>query len=100
MKGKDRVEKKRYLNISKLRCDAMKDAGIGDAEKQEGIDFCITACPYEVCMVTENPANPQQRKITKNKHIARELRERQVAVDDIAAILSVSEMSVRRYLKK
>jgi len=94
------VEKKQYLNVSKLRCDAMKDAGIDDAEKQEGIDFCINACPYEVCMVVENPANSQQRKITKNKRIARELRERQVSIDDIAAILSVSEMSVRRYLKK
>ena len=92
--------KKRNVNINQICCDAMEAAGITDPQKQEGIDFCVNSCPYDCCMVAENPATPKQRKVEKHKRIARGLRERRVAVDDIAAILSVSERKVRGYLKK
>ena len=88
------------IGDNKRCCAAMKDAGITDPNKQEGIDFCVNSCPYDFCVVMESEATVIQLSYQRRVYIAQELRKRKVSVDDIVLILSVGVRDVRRYLKK
>lgn len=80
------------------RCLAMKAAGIGNPESQEGIDFCTKRCPYpNKCVAMETKRGlgeiAEWRAAT-----AKEMFANGVDIKDIATNLGVSARSVYRYL--
>ena len=84
---------------SSRRCLAMIEAGIDDANSQEGIDFCVSRCPYDSCVIFEErgwKADSRRRdRITK----AREMAARGVSIEEIAIALGVSSRTAGRYLR-
>ena len=91
----------------KKRCPAMKEAGITDPDSAEGILFCAgdrnteSSCPYPKCIVFEYTMKEllQMRAYSRAK-VAKEYNKYGVSVEDIALIMSLSESTVERYLKR
>ena len=87
--------------MHKRICEAMKAAGIEDAESQKGIDFCTQKCPYARCIVFEE-RTPSKYQIIKVDRVRRAklLRERGFSVSRIATQLGVSKITAMRYLRQ
>lgn len=73
-------------------CDAMREAGIADPESKEGIDFCISSCPYEEGCILLEP------NIFPKKHEATNLCKLGYSSKAIADILGVHVITVNRHL--
>lgn len=84
----------------KKRCQAMIDAGVYDPESHEGINFCVNFCPYECCIVFENPETLRQLRARNKATLVKELYTKGISVVDIALILGTSYRTVQRFLKK
>jgi len=78
-------------------CLAMRENGIEDASSYDGVKFCVYECPYpDYCKleVSELVERTMQRVVLSKK-----LRKLRVPLDDIARIIGVDRVSVKRYLK-
>ena len=89
---------------SSRRCLAMIEAGIDDANSQEGIDFCVNRCPYDSCVIFEGRrGRGRSREIDSRRRDritkAREMAARGVSIEEIAIALGVSSRTARRYLE-
>ena len=89
---------------SSRRCLAMIEAGIDDANSQEGIDFCVNRCPYDNCVIfEERRGRGRSREIDSRRRDriakAREMAARGVSIEEIAIALGVSSRTARRYLE-
>ena len=87
------------MGFGHLRCLAMIEAGIEDAESQEGIDFCVNHCPYPCCILFETPND--KYLVTKrvvNKMLAWRLYSIGLPIQTIADILGKSKGTVGTYL--
>ncbi len=86
------------VNTKKI-CQAMTDSGIADPESPEGIDFCLTDCPYSYCVPMESrevrAANLRKERISRVKS----LRAAGFTVEEIAIFVEASERTVRTLLK-
>lgn len=88
------------MDINKLRCRAMIDAGVRDPCSSEGINFCVTQCPYtDGCVLFEQGGTRKKEQKNLIKGFARRLHSHGVSVVDVSLILHKSERTVQRYLK-
>lgn len=74
----------------------MREAGIMNAESQDGIDFCVDHCPYDHCVIAEPMVTIRQ---TVNAEVRRMFKAGK-SVQVIMEILNMSERTVRRIIAK
>ena len=77
----------------------MIDAGIEDPNSQEGIDFCVNKCPYDVCIAFELGRGTSKLRRELRVAVVKEMQSRGVSVGYIASRIGVSVRTVRRYLE-
>lgn len=87
------------IPAAKQRCKAMKMACISDPESGQGINFCVTKCPYDYCIVFEHKVKKRVRNSRDKMRIAKELRSYGISTEDIALVLNGSVRSIQRYLR-
>ncbi len=89
------------MNVESLRCRAMIEAGIADPEGKQGIDFCVSHCPYEDgCRLFEGKRNIRSEKKELKSVLNDQLSRHRVSVDVISLIMHCSVRTVRRYLSR
>jgi len=83
---------------SRDRCPAMIQAKVKDPNSQEGIDFCVNQCPYDVCIVFELGRGTSKLSRDLRKAVTKEMQIKGYTAVEIAEKIGVSVRTIQRYL--
>ena len=82
-------------------CQAMRNAGITDADSQNGVDFCVNRCPHPHCIVFESGGELPRGNTARYSRLflAKRMHADGYSAEEIARVLNKSIRTVQRYLR-